>query len=100
MAEEFAEEVAESPTEPLQEQQQEAIQEAMLEQNAGVSEPAEVEDQQQIPQGGQQKGGGQQQQQQMPKTGGIELGSLLLPTVALLAGSGILVAYGIRRRRN
>ena len=50
----------------------------------------------------QQKAAKQQapkQQQPMPKTGGVELNALLLPATVLLVGSGIVVAYGIRRYR-
>ena len=111
VSEEFLEEILENPTEPPQEQLQEAQQEAALEQQAGVPEPAEVEDQQQTPQGGQQKaaggqqkaGGGQQKQmpkqqpKETPKTGGVQPSALLLPAGALLVGTGILAAYGVRR---
>ncbi len=96
--EEFIEEVLETPeqVEPVQEELQEAQQEAALEQQAGVPEPAEVEDQKQIPGGGQQKQM-PKQQKAMPKTGGIELNALLLPAIVLLMGTGIMAAYGIRR---
>ena len=40
-----------------------------------------------------------QQQQPLPKTGGVELNTLLLPVSVLLVGSGIVAAYGIRRYR-
>ncbi len=101
VSEEFIEELLESPAqvEPVEEELQEAQQEAALEQQAGVREPAEVEDQKQIPQGGQQKQMPKQQQKQMPKTGGVELNALLLPAAALLVGTGILAAYGMRRYR-
>jgi hypothetical protein len=101
VSEEFIEELLESPAqvEPVEEELQEAQQEAALEQQAGVREPAEVEDQQQIPQGGQQKQMPKQQQKEMPKTGGVELNALLLPAAALLVGTGIVAAYGIRRYR-
>jgi serine phosphatase RsbU (regulator of sigma subunit) len=101
VSEEFIEELLESPAqvEPVEEELQEAQQEAALEQQAGVREPAEVEDQKQIPQGGQQKQMPKQQQKQMPKTGGVELNALLLPAAALLVGTGIVAAYGIRRYR-
>ncbi len=101
VSEEFIEELLESPAqvEPVEEELQEAQQEAALEQQAGVREPAEVEDQKQIPQGGQQKQMPKQQQKQMPKTGGVELNALLLPAAALLVGTGIVAAYGLRRYR-
>ena len=101
VAEELIEEILETPeqVEPVQEELQEAQQEAGLEQQTGVSEPAEVEDQKQTPAGGdQQKQMPKQQQKQMPKTGGVELNALLLPAAALLVGTGIVAAYGIRRR--
>lgn len=106
-AEELIEEVLETPeqVEPVQEELQEAQQEAALEQQAGVPEPAEVEDQKVIPRGGQQKAAGDQQkqmpkqQQPMPKTGGVELNALLLPAAALLVGTGIVAAYGFRHYR-
>jgi H+/gluconate symporter-like permease len=47
----------------------------------------------------QQQKAAKQQQKQMPKTGGVELNALLLPASVLLAGSGIVAAYGIRRYR-
>jgi hypothetical protein len=81
----------------VQEELQEAQQEAALEQQAGVPEPAEVEDQKQIPKGAQQKQMPKQQPKEMPKTGGVELNTLLLPAAALLVGTGIVAAYGIRR---
>jgi hypothetical protein len=98
VVEEVVEELVETPeqVEPVEEELQEAQQEAALEQQAGVPEPAEVEDQKQIPQGGQQKQM-PKQQKQMPKTGGVELNALLLPAAALLVGTGMLAAYGIRR---
>ena len=101
VVEEVVEELAETPeqVEPLEEELQEAQQEAALEQQAGVPEPAEVEDQKQIPQSGQQKQMPKQQQKQMPKTGGVELNALLLPAAVLLVGTGMLAAYGIRRYR-
>jgi hypothetical protein len=101
VTEEVIEELLETPgqVEPVEEELQEAQQEAALEQQAGVPEPAEVEDQKQIPQGGQQKQMPKQQQKQMPKTGGVELNALLLPAAALLVGTGIVAAYGIRRYR-
>ena len=40
-----------------------------------------------------------QQQQQLPKSGGVELNSLLLPASVLLVGSGIVAAYGVRHYR-
>ncbi len=102
VAEELIEELIENPeqVEPAQEELQEAQQEAGLEQQTGVSEPAEVEDQKQTPAGGgqQKQMPKQQQQKQMPKTGGVELNALLLPAAALLVGMGIVAAYGIRRR--
>jgi hypothetical protein len=100
VTEELVEELVETPeqVEPVEEELQEAQQEAALEQQAGVPEPAEVEDQKQIPQGGQQKQM-PKQQKQMPKTGGVELNALLLPTIVLLVGTGLLAAYGIRRYR-
>jgi hypothetical protein len=100
VVEEVVEELVETPeqVEPLEEEVQEAQQEAALEQQAGVPEPAEVEDQKQIPQGGQQKQM-PKQQKQMPKTGGVELNALLLPATVLLVGTGLLAAYGIRRYR-
>ena len=101
VAEELIEEILETPeqVEPVQEELQEAQQEAALEQQTGVSEPAEVEDQKQTPGSGQQKQMPKQQQKQMPKTGGVELNALLLPAAALLVGTGIVAAYGIRRYR-
>ena len=101
VSEELIEELLESPAqvEPVEEELQEAQQEAALEQQAGVREPAEVEDQKQIPQGGQQKQMPKQQQKQMPKTGGVELNALLLPATVLLVGSGIMAAYGVRHYR-
>jgi hypothetical protein len=100
VVEEVVEELVETPeqVEPLEEELQEAQQEAALEQQAGVPEPAEVEDQKQMPQGGQQKQM-PKQQKQMPKTGGVELNALLLPAAVLLVGTGMLAAYGIRRYR-
>ena len=100
VVEEVVEELVETPeeVEPVEEELQEAQQEAALEQQAGVPEPAEVEDQKQIPQGGQQKQM-PKQQKQMPKTGGVELNALLLPAAVLLVGTGMLAAYGIRRYR-
>jgi hypothetical protein len=100
VTEELVEELVETPeqVEPVEEELQEAQQEAALEQQAGVPEPAEVEDQKQIPQGGQQKQM-PKQQKQMPKTGGVELNALLLPAAVLLVGTGLLAAYGIRRYR-
>jgi hypothetical protein len=100
VVEEVVEELVETPeqVEPLEEELQEAQQEAALEQQAGVPEPAEVEDQKQIPQGGQQKQM-PKQQKQMPKTGGVELNALLLPAAVLLVGTGLLAAYGIRLYR-
>jgi uncharacterized surface anchored protein len=91
VTEEVVEELVETPeqVEPLEEEVQEAQQEAVLEQQAGVPEPAEVEDQKQMP----------KQQKQMPKTGGVELNALLLPAAVLLVGTGMLAAYGIRRYR-
>ncbi len=91
VAEELIEEILETPeqVEPVQEELQEAQQEAGLEQQTGVPEPAEVEDQKQMP----------KQQKQMPKTGGVELNALLLPAIVLLMGTGIMAAYGIRRYR-
>ncbi len=91
VVEEVVEELVETPeqVEPLEEELQEAQQEAALEQQAGVPEPAEVEDQKQMP----------KQQKQMPKTGGVELNALLLPAAVLLVGTGMLAAYGIRRYR-
>ncbi|MDQ3943047.1 MAG: hypothetical protein M3254_08085 [Actinomycetota bacterium] len=104
--EEFLEEVTETPEEPLPEQLQEAELEAKLEEKAGVPEPAEVEDQKLLPPDVKQKAappaeqkGGEAKQKQMPKTGGIELSSMLLPVTVLLAGSGLLVAYSVRQRR-
>jgi len=103
VAEELIEEILETPEqmEPVQEELQEAQQEAALEQQTGVSEPAEVEDQKQTPAGGgqQQKQMPKQQQKQMPKTGGVELNALLLPAIVLLMATGIVAAYGIRRYR-
>ncbi len=92
VAEELIEEILETPeqVEPVQEELQEAQQEAGLEQQTGVPEPAEVEDQKQMP----------KQQKQMPKTGGVELNALLLPAIVLLMGTGILAAYGMRRYRS
>jgi hypothetical protein len=100
VTEEVIEELLETPeqVEPVQEELQEAQQEAALEQQTGVPEPAEVEDQKQLPKGGQQKQMSKQQPKEMPKTGGVELNALLLPA-ALLAGTGILAAYGLRRYR-
>ena len=91
VAEELIEEILETPeqVEPVQEELQEAQQEAGLEQQTGVPEPAEVEDQKQMP----------KQQKQMPKTGGVELNALLLPAIVLLMGTGIMAAHGIRRYR-
>ena len=99
--EEFIEELLETPeqVEPVQEELQEAQQEAALEQQTGVPEPAEVEDQKQLPKGGQQKQMPKQQPKEMPKTGGVELNTLLLPAIVLLVGTGIMAAYGIRRYR-
>jgi hypothetical protein len=37
--------------------------------------------------------------QPLPKSGGPGIGSLLLPTAALLAGSGVLVYVVVARRR-
>ena len=101
VTEEFIEELLETPeqVEPVQEEMQEAQQEAALEQQAGVTEPAEVEDQKQLPKGGQQKQMPKQQPKEMPKTGGVELNTLLLPAIVLLVGTGIMAAYGIRRYR-
>jgi len=103
LPEEFLEEVYETPQEPLPEQLQEAQQEAKLEQKAGVPEPAEVEDQKlyppDVPQKAAQPKDGGAPPKQMPKTGGMELSSLLLPSTVLLVGSGLLVAYSVRRRR-
>ena len=97
--EEVIEEVLETPAqvEPAQEEVQEAQQEAALEQQAGVPEPAEVEDQKQIPRGGQQQQMPKQQQKAMPKTGGVELNALLVPAIVLLVGTGVMAAYGLRR---
>ena len=91
VAEELIEEILETPeqVEPVQEELQEAQQEAGLEQQTGVSEPAEVEDQKQMP----------KQQKQMPKTGGVELNALLLPAIVLLMGTSIMATHGIRRYR-
>ncbi len=36
--------------------------------------------------------------QPLPKSGGLQVGSVLLPTAALLLGVGVL-AYGVLRRR-
>jgi hypothetical protein len=46
----------------------------------------------------QQQQGGSQQAQPMPGTGGIGLGTLVVPAVALLLGAGVL-AYALMRRR-
>jgi hypothetical protein len=101
VTEEVIEELLETPeqVEPVQEEMQEAQQEAALEQQTGVPEPAEVEDQKQLPKGGQQKQMPKQQPKEMPKTGGVELNTLLLPAIVLLVGTGIMAAYGIRRYR-
>ncbi len=101
VTEELVEELVETPeqVEPVEEELQEAQQEAALEQQTGVPEPAEVEDQKQLPKGGQQKQMPKQQPKEMPKTGGVELSTLLLPAIVLLVGTGIMAAYGIRRYR-
>jgi hypothetical protein len=46
----------------------------------------------------QEQQGGSQQAQPMPGTGGIGLGTLVVPAAALLLGSGVL-AYALMRRR-
>ena len=44
-------------------------------------------------------GGGKTQERPLIKSGGPAVGSLLLPTAALLVGSGILIYAALRRRR-
>jgi len=114
LQEEFEEEVGEEiitegVPEPLPEEIAEAKTETVLEQQTG-EESVEVEDQKVIPQGGQQKQmpkaekakaekAKAEKAKEMPKTGGMSVGSALLPAAGLLLlGSGVLVFAAVRRR--
>ena len=118
--EEIVEEVAEiepaEPVEPLEEEVAEAKEEAVLEKQVG-EEKVEVEDQMVIPKAAPPPPpkaapppppkaapppppkAKAEKAKEMPKTGGMSVGSALLPAAGLLlVGSGVIVLAALRRR--
>src|SRR5215218_4798216 len=110
--EEIVEEVAEiepaEPVEPLEEEVAEAKEEAVLEKQFG-EEKVEVEDQKVIPKAAPPPPpkaapppppkAKAEKAKEMPKTGGMSVGSALLPAAGLLlVGSGVMVLAALRRR--
>src|SRR5215216_3806246 len=110
--EEIVEEIAEiepaEPVEPLEEEVAEAKEEAVLEKQFG-EEKVEVEDQKVIPKAAPPPPpkaapppppkAKAEKAKEMPKTGGMSVGSALLPAAGLLlVGSGVIVLAALRRR--
>src|SRR5215217_2116296 len=110
--EEIVEEIAEiepaEPVEPLEEEVAEAKEEAVLEKQFG-EEKVEVEDQKVIPKAAPPPPpkaapppppkAKAEKAKEMPKTGGMSVGSALLPAAGLLlVGSGVMVLAALRRK--
>ena len=108
---EIVEEQLENPQEPVSENVAEAEQEAAVEEQVEAQQGAELTPQQEraidveTEAEAQQPVMGQMPKmaettQPLPKSGGLPISSasLLVPGAALLLGSGILVAYTLRRR--
>ena len=111
---EIVEELVEDPQEPVVENviegQQEAAVEEQIEAQQGFeltpAQDAAIEPQVEQQSAGEQgkadekaDGKGKMKAKEMPKTGGISVGSALLPAAGLLLlGSGVLVFAAVRRR--
>jgi hypothetical protein len=107
-AAEIVEELVEDPQEPVAENVIEGQQEAAVEEQIEAQQGAELTPAQEAaiePQVEQQSAGvpapapAPAPAKEMPKTGGISVGSALLPAAGLLLlGSGVLVFAAVRRR--